>query len=53
MTPAKRYAATLTSPSSRGRYRFNASLKESANDRWRHRRLKANELPLSCGDSPT
>ncbi len=35
LVPSEIYAATLTAPNSRGRYRFVASMKPESNDRWR------------------
>ncbi|MEH1016665.1 hypothetical protein V6U90_26635 [Micromonospora sp. CPCC 206060] len=45
LVPSLDYAATLGEPSSRGRYRFAASMKDGAKDRWRPYRLEATELP--------
>ncbi|MER7585933.1 hypothetical protein ABTW72_00165 [Micromonospora sp. NPDC127501] len=45
LVPSEIYAATLTAPNSRGRYRFVASMKPESNDRWRPYRLEAEELP--------
>ncbi|MEV4726594.1 hypothetical protein [Micromonospora humida] len=45
LVPSRDYAVTLGEPSSRGRYRFSASMKESSNDRWKPYRLEASELP--------
>ncbi|MEV4271685.1 MULTISPECIES: hypothetical protein [Micromonospora] len=45
LVPSEIYAATLTEPNSRGRFRFAASMKPDSNDRWRQYRLEAEELP--------
>lgn len=45
LVPSEIYAATLTAPNIRGRYRFVASMKPESNDRWRPYRLEAEELP--------
>ncbi|MFI6229568.1 hypothetical protein ACIBCR_19890 [Micromonospora echinospora] len=45
LIPSNDYAATLGAPSSRGRYRFSASMKDDSKDRWRGYRLEAQELP--------
>jgi hypothetical protein len=45
LIPSLDYAETLAKPNSRGRYRFGASMKDTANDRWRPYRLTAEQLP--------
>jgi hypothetical protein len=45
LVPSLDYDASLGKPNSRGRYRFGASMKDNANDRWRSYRLEAEELP--------
>ncbi len=45
LIPSLDYAETLGKPNSRGRYRFSASMKDTANDRWRPYRLTAEQLP--------
>jgi hypothetical protein len=45
LIPSLDYAKTLGKPSSRGRYRFSASMKDATNDRWRPYRLTAEQLP--------
>jgi hypothetical protein len=45
LIPSLDYAETLAKPNSRGRYRFSASMKDTANDRWRPYRLTAEQLP--------
>ncbi|GAA0734423.1 hypothetical protein Drose_34930 [Dactylosporangium roseum] len=47
LIPSTDYARTLGQPSSRGRYRFGASMKGETNDRWRPYRLEADELPAA------
>jgi hypothetical protein len=47
LVPSQDYAATLNMPNSRGRFRFSASMKAAAKDRWRDYRLEAEELPLA------
>ncbi len=45
LVPSLEYAATLGRANSKGRYRFSASAKPNAADRWRSHRLTAAELP--------
>jgi hypothetical protein len=45
LVPSLDYNASVGTPNSRGRYRFGASMKDSANDRWRPYRLEAEQLP--------
>jgi hypothetical protein len=47
LVPSEDYAKTLTKPNSRGRFRFVASMKDAANDRWRPYRLEAEQLPTA------
>ena len=47
LVPSPEYAATLTNPNSRGRFRFSASMKEATKDRWSSYRLEAEELPAA------
>ncbi|MCX4387295.1 hypothetical protein OG777_10160 [Micromonospora peucetia] len=47
LVPSKTYAGTLSEPSSRGRYRFGASMKDGSSDRWRPFRLEAHQLPTA------
>jgi hypothetical protein len=45
LIPSLDYAKTLGRPNSQGRYRFSASMKDTADDRWRPYRLTAEQLP--------
>jgi hypothetical protein len=45
LIPSLDYAKTLGKLNSRGRYRFSASMKDTADDRWRPYRLIAEQLP--------
>jgi hypothetical protein len=47
LVPSRDYAATLVRPNSSGRYRFSASMKDTAQDRWRAYRLEAEDLPVA------
>jgi hypothetical protein len=45
LVPSVAFAATVGAPDGRGRYKFQASLKDGTNDRWRPFRLESAELP--------
>ena len=45
LIPSLDWARALGQPNSRGRYRFGASMKDTANDQWRSYRLDAEQLP--------
>ncbi|MER7459339.1 hypothetical protein [Micromonospora sp. NPDC126480] len=45
LVPSEEYAKTLGEPNSKGRYRFSASMRPGAKDRWREYRLEAEDLP--------
>ncbi|MEK8106566.1 hypothetical protein NKG94_17410 [Micromonospora sp. M12] len=47
LIPSKEYAGTLSRPTSQGRHRFSASMKDDSNDRWKPYRLEARELPAA------
>lgn len=53
LVPSQIYAEALGKPNSKGRYRFSASMKDGANDRWRPYRLEAHELPQAVVDGAT
>ncbi len=44
LVPSHDYAATLSKPNSKGRFKFTASMKSGSKDRWRRYRLTAAEL---------
>ena len=45
LIPSLDYAETLTKPNNQGRYRFSASMKDTANDHWMPYRLTADQFP--------
>jgi hypothetical protein len=53
LVPSQIYAEALGKPNSKGRYRFSASMKDGANDRWRSYRLEVHELPQAVVDRAT
>lgn len=50
LVPSTDYATTSYGPSSRGRYRFSASLKTASQDQWTPYRLTPAELPTRVLD---